>query len=246
MLSESRMLWFVRTTPLSQSLFAFPLIGMISGYQAILILGIGLPLLFGTMHATGDITYAAVPFAAMVAFAMVRPPVLSYEGRLFYRLKFLITGPGSFGPSSSAAGRKGKGKGRGIGRGRRGRGSRAAGEPSRKPRPAAAAGGGSADPAARPATGREPMTVRVSPDSPVEVAITLRTREGKAIARKKVRILLDGNPIRTVVSSSSGEVAAVLDPEECIGRRTVAARDIVGGDRLGDTMAERVIDFVRM
>ena len=84
------MVWFPKISAISQAIFTFPVIGFISGYQGIIIFGLGLPALFITIHATGAMHYGAGMFVAFLIFAMIRPPVISYEGRLYAILRFYM------------------------------------------------------------------------------------------------------------------------------------------------------------
>ena len=85
--SDKTALWFHRPTTLNQPLFQMPALGYISGLQATLMFGVGLPVFFGVMNSFG-VWAALVPFVMISALALIRPPILGYEGRLFVRVLF--------------------------------------------------------------------------------------------------------------------------------------------------------------
>ena len=222
--SESRMVWFPKISAISQAIFTFPVIGFISGYQGIIIFGLGLPALFITIHATGAMHYGAGMFVAFLIFAMIRPPVISYEGRLYAILRFYMR--------DRIKNRKVK---------KYVKKSRALSIPSsslqipkkaipkhilKKPKK---------------------LTVFVSANKEklTSISITLKNRNNAIMPNKKVRLLLDDIPIRTSISSGSGIVSTILEYEDCIGTRTLAVSEVTGSDDAGKILVKREIEFVR-
>lgn len=87
--SDKTALWFHRPTALNQPLFQMPVLGYISGSQALLLFGVGLPILFGMMSIF-DVWISVIPFCVIVILSVIRPPVLGYEGRLVVMILFHI------------------------------------------------------------------------------------------------------------------------------------------------------------
>ena len=88
--SEKTALWFHKPTALNQPLFQMPILGYVSGYQALLLFGVGMPVFFVTLNAY-DIITALPPLGAITALAMIRPPILGYEGRFFVLVWFCLS-----------------------------------------------------------------------------------------------------------------------------------------------------------
>ena len=244
--AQSRMIWFKRTGPLTQALFTLPLIGFITGQQAIIIVAFGLPILFGVLNATGDVLAAVLPFLVIVVFALIRPPVMSYEARLFTLLRFHIAG----GPVKAGK-KKGK-KGAAIARrshflSRPGTGPRKPkkGERSDDDEVEAAAAADGEDSRPSPAE-TETMEDGTYPGLPVEIAITLRDRADHILSRRRVGILLDGSMLRTAVSSTSGQIPVLIDPEEAVGTRRLAICEIGHDGSPASAIIEKRIAFVPM
>ena len=234
------MVWFRRTGPLTQALFTLPLIGFVTGQQAIIIVAVGMPVLFGVLSATGDIAAAVVPFIAIIVWAMIRPPVMSYEARLFTLLKFQLVG--------GAVKTKKKKGGRGSAAKRSRFLSRPGASAKKKDKKADAAeeAGDEGEPAeAPPPAEAEAMEVGTYPGMPVEVDITLRDRSGHILTRRKVGILLDGELVRTAMSSTSGHIGILIDPEEAIGTRMLSICEVgQDGSTPTSTIIEKKIAFV--
>lgn len=238
------MLWFRRTGPLTQAIFSLPLIGYISGQQAVMTVAVGLPVLFGILHATGgNVAAAVVPFIAISLFAMIRPPVMSYEARIFTLIKFYAVG----GAVKSRKKRKMSGKARRRarflgrpGRVKAGKKAAAAARPEPEPEPDAdGAGGAGGD-------GTESMEVGTYPGSPVDVSITLRDRARNILPRRRVAIMLDGRQMRTAVSSGSGHIPVMIDPDDAVGTRTLAVCEIAPDGKAGAAIVEKHLVFVPM
>ncbi len=228
--AQENMTWFPKNPTLTQPLLTFPVLGFISLYQAIIIFGLGLPAMFAVLQASQEIHTAAITLAAFAVFAMVRPPVIGYEGRLLSIVTFY------------AGGRKTP---RGTKRGKKA----AAGADSgvlAVPSSSLARRRERHRPEAAPQRQRKPqkMEVHVSPGALMRISIVLKTRDGQIIPRKRVRVVLDGRPIRTDISSAAGEVDVILDYGDCHGTRKITIAE-VDGDRTGDSIVEREIKFVR-
>ncbi len=217
--TEFKMFWFWKSTSLSQAIITLPVIGFINGHQSIIMFGVGLPLLFGTMQATGNISYGAAAFIIVILFAMIRPPVISYEGRLYAYLKGTV---GLYGKKDP---KKTKTKSKVFGKSSKMLG-KATGQKIIASKPDVI----------------EPMTVNVEPNSPVTIDIKLKTRTGLVI-KQKVRILLDDTPVTTTISSSAGLVTAILDPDECAGSKTVAVCEVLPDGTTGPVLTKREIVF---
>lgn len=67
-----------------------PILGYVSGYQALLLFGVGMPVFFITLNAY-DIIAALPPLGGITALAMIRPPILGYEGRFFVLVWFYLS-----------------------------------------------------------------------------------------------------------------------------------------------------------
>ena len=224
--SQSRMVWFSKTSGLYQPILAFPIIGFVSTYQALIIFMLGLPSLFITMSVTGQVFYGAIPFALFTLFSMIRPPVLSYEARLLAIVKFYARGGKKAGKKRSKSAKTG-------------RRSSVLAKPSttlRKPdtpRPVAV------EPVPDVV---ETMVMHVPTGGIIELSITLKNRDKIPLRRHKVRILLDGDLIRVDRSSDVGKVSLTLNYEDCIGTRKVTIEDSVDKETV---IAEREITFIR-
>ena len=214
--------WFHKHTALTQPIFALPVIGFLTGGQAATIFLVGIPVLFVAMQAAG-VSVALGAFAAVVVFSMLRPPVAGYESRLFAILLFYCR-PGRRGIGAKKAGQAGGGPGRGPGALRRGPGGAVGGE-------AADAGPTGADTA--------PLVVFVK-RTPIELRLQLTTGHGSAAGGSKVMIMMDDVELKRAVADDRGEVAVVIDPDICVGNRTVR---LVGGS--GEVLAEQPVSFRR-
>ncbi len=219
--SEAKMPWLSKMTSMSQPIFAVPLLGLVSTYQALIIFALGIPSLFITMHITGEIHLGLAPFLIFTIFAMIRPPLISYEGRMIAILSFHL-----FKGSSKKSKKKSKQKTKGSGF----FGKAGATPDITEPAPVQ--------------TKPEIMTVQVHGDNLQEISMMLSHR-GTPIRRRKVCILLDGDPIKTVISSVSGEVLTILSNDLCVGNRTISIAEI-SGDTIGETLMSREIKFVRI
>ena len=224
--SDKTALWFHRPTTLNQPLFQMPALGYISGLQATLMFGVGLPVFFGVMNSFG-VWAALVPFGAVSALALIRPPILGYEGRLFVRVLFHLRRrhPAKRKCSSLVIPVRKK-----IGASR-----------------AMRAKGKTADTSAEPKRPKKnsdsPLVVRSS-GRPVEISMLLRTYSNAA-SRRKVRILLDGAGIKTALPSKSGRVSVILHPDECAGRRRISIHEVTGDDRAGDLLTQKEVVFIQ-
>ena len=87
----------------------------------------------------------------------------------------------------------------------------------------------------------EPLRVR-SAGRPVEISMVLKTAGNRA-RRGRVRIMLDGAGIKTVVPSESGRVSVILHPEDCIGTRTVSIHEVDGNDAAGEALTSKEVAF---
>ncbi|ABK77320.1 hypothetical protein CENSYa_0687 [Cenarchaeum symbiosum A] len=208
--STSRMLWFHKKGALSSAMFTLPVLGYITGYQAAVI-SAGFLLFFMVMNLTGSIGHGAIPLAAAFVFAMVRPPVISYEGRLYHVIRFYLAG----GYSGRA--------------------------PRRSSSVLCAAGEG--HPPAAPQGRQGALPVTVHPGDPAEVSMILRDRNGAPAASRKVRILLEGETVKTDVSSSAGRITVLLLPEDCTGKKSISVCAIKDDGTTGDVLLWRELEF---
>lgn len=213
--SDKTAIWFHKPTMMNQPLFQVPLLGYITGSQGLLLFGVGLPAFFLVMNSYGPLA-ALAPLAGAAALAMIRPPVLGYEGRLAVAVWFYLA----------------------RGRGGQPAKSRAFSIPvptkaGAIPRKARLGKRAKAAPA--------PVEVRAT-GRPVEISLSLRTRDNR-VSRPKVRILLDGASIKTAVPSASGQVSVVLHPEDCAGTRRIAVHEVTGEDATGAKLTEKEVVF---
>ena len=229
-LPGEQMVWFAKTTALSQSIITFPMIGQISGYQAAVIFGLGLPTLFGVIQSTNNIGYAVVPFLCIVAFAMIRPPVMSYEARLLARLTFMLMGPRGIGGKKKKKKKTGKKKK----------------ESDVLCMPSMDFEADEVTDISEITAQRddEPLEVLVRPNTQVEVSITLRTSLG-ILPKRKVCILFDDILQKTTISSSSGEVRLLLDSSDCAGRRNIVICDVDQDGAPGNALISKTVEFVQ-
>ena len=241
--AQQRMIWFKRTGPLTQALFTLPLLGFITGQQAIIIVGLGIPVLFGVLSATGDVAAAVIPFLVIIVFALIRPPVMSYEARLFAILRFHAVG----GPVKATAKRKKKG-GKSSTASRRSRFMSRPGTGPKKARGKAsdADAAKEEEPAEDELTPQEVETMEVGtyPGLPVDVYITLRDRAGHLLPGRRVGIQLDGTMLRTAVSSADGKIPILIDPDDAIGTRQLAISEVKGDGTPASAIIEKKIAFV--
>lgn len=215
--SDKTAIWFDKPTLTNQPLFQMPLLGYVTGYQGLLLFGVGLPAFFLMMGPYG-LPAALAPLAAAAALAMVRPPVVGYEGRMAMIIWFYIRG-------GTRGGRTATSRALAVPR------SHGASLPG-KARPAAPRDGAAPAPVVVRATGR-----------PVEISLVLRTRENR-VSRPKVRILLDGASVKTAVPSPSGRVSVVLHPEDCTGTRKISVHEVAAGDdSTGAKLTEKEVVF---
>ena len=201
-LSKESAIWFHKPSALNQSIFAVPILGHLTSIQAIIIFGIGLPVMFITLQFVSELHYAIIAPAIMVVIAMIRPPVMSYEARLLTALRFSMSGGSAkkkkgIAVQSTALSMPSKGK-------KKGRQA----EPS-KPKPRK--------------TG--PIRVRAT-GKPMEVSLKLWSEDGTPYGDKKVRMLVDGEQVKTTLSSANGEVIMLLEPGECIGEKMIAVHGV--------------------
>ena len=213
------MIWFAKTPTLIQPILTIPVIGFISLYQAIIIFGLGMPSMFLTMQATGELFYGAVPLAIFTIFALIRPPMISYEARLWAMIRFTLFGNKKKKP-------------------RKKRSSRFGLPSSSMVRPK------SKDQSIRERPAVEKLTVPISHNKLMQISITLRNRNGSIMPNKRVRILLDKKPIMTEVSTQIGGLTVILEHDECIGTRTVSVAEVDEHGNTGELILERVITFV--
>ena len=237
--AQSRMIWFRRTGPLTQALFTLPLLGFITGQQAIIIVGLGMPVLFGVLNATGDVAAAVIPFLVIIVFALIRPPVMSYEARLFTLLRFHVVG----GPVKAKAKKKRSGaaakRSRFMSRpGTKDKGKKAKGKEDEEEAEAAEED----EPAPQDT---ETVEVSTSPGLPVDVFITLRDRAGHLLTGRRVGILLDGTMMRTAVSSTDGRIPVLIDPDEAVGTRHLAICEIRDDGSPAPAIVEKKLAFVQ-
>lgn len=235
------MIWFKRTGPLTQALFTLPLLGFITGQQAIIIVGLGIPVLFGVLGATGDVAAAVVPFIVIIVFALIRPPVMSYEARLFTLLRFHAVG----GPVKATKKKKKSGKAKPT----RSKFLSRPGTGPKKPRDKAAGDKGQErdeeQAAAAPAShAAETMEVGTYPGAPVDMYITLRDRAGHLLTGRRVGVLLDGTMIRTARSGNDGQILILIDPDDAIGTRQLAICEVRSDGSPASAIIEKKIAFV--
>jgi len=207
MSSTAKALWFHHPTAMSQPLFSVPVLGFITGSQALILLGLGLPALFIGIEA-GGVEYGVAAFLAIGVFSMIRPPVMGYEMRIITLLMFHLRG------GQKKAGKK---AGRG-GKSRKGpsalRGAPKAEEPARREAP-------------KPPE-PETMEVSVSGSMPVNIGLSL----GADHVRRKVRVLIDGGEILMTVADKDGQLSVILDPEDCVGEHEITVVDANEGTLL--------------
>lgn len=208
MSSTAKALWFHHPTAMSQPLFPIPVLGFITGSQALILLGLGLPALFIGMEA-GGVEYGIAAFCAIGAFSMIRPPVMGYEMRIITLLRFHLTG------GSRKTGKK-------AGKGKR----------PKKKAPSALRKAGKAEEPARREEPRPPeiekMEVSVSGNMPVNIGLSL----GGDNIRRKVRVLIDDREILMTVADKDGQLSVILDPEDCVGEHEMSVVDADGGTLL--------------
>ena len=237
--AQSRMIWFRRTGPLTQALFTLPLLGFITGQQAIIIVGLGMPVLFGVLNATGDVAAAVVPFLVIIVFALIRPPVMSYEARLFTLLRFHVVGGPVKARAKKKSGRAAARRSRFMSRpGTKDKDKKAKGREDEEETEAAEED----EPAPRDT---ETVEVSTSPGLPVDVFITLRDRAGHLLTGRRVGILLDGTMMRTAVSSTDGRIPVLIDPDEAVGTRHLAICEIRDDGTPASAIIEKKLAFVQ-
>ena len=216
-ISEETAIWFHKPSQLHQSIFSMPLLGYMSALQAIMIFGIGLPIMFAILYVTDDLAYAVLPPIIMGIIAMIRPPVMSYEARALTALRFLMGG-----------GVKPKKKAK----------SRSLSVPS----------GGGGETVVEPVEEIEPqpdIQIMVT-DKPITISLSLKTVDGGRYANKKVRILLDGNEIMTTLSSSTGHVVILMEPNDCVGQRVISVHALRDDDTIEPAaIIQKKVTFVR-
>ncbi len=185
--ANSPAIWFHRPTALNQVIFSVPILGYLTGAQAVIIFAVGVPLMFLVLEISDDIKLAAAPVISCVILAMIRPQFMPYESRIYAAMQFLLSKKEIAPCSESEILRMPK---------------------KRKSR------------AVQPAESAVRITAT---EKPIEISLTLADGSGRRYSGKTVRIMLDGIPIKTAVSSSSGQASVLLEPEECRGTRSIAA-----------------------
>ena len=196
-------IWYPKPTLLNQPIFAFPMIGFINGMQAaVVVIGIvGMFLMIG--QVPGDQLFlAGMPVVAAIVFAMIRPPVMGHEERLFHILRFMISGP-----KYKEAKKKG-------------------------PRPKAyrLAKRAVQKPTAKEAevAGREEVIHLVPTDRPLIFKITLRTPLGE-ILREPIRVKIDGVERMTQTPDHEGIITVHMFADECAGTKIVTMHQVKNG-----------------
>ena len=97
-----RFQWYEKPTLMEQKLFHLPVLGWVTVFQFALLVAVGMPGMFIALNVSGP--YAAPwPLLAAFIFAKFRPPMVGYEMRLYYILRFR-----AFGPKEKKAGPKPK------------------------------------------------------------------------------------------------------------------------------------------
>ena len=216
-ISEETAIWFHKPSLLHQSIFSIPVLGYLSTLQAIMIFGIGLPLMFAILYVANDSEYAVIPPIVMAVIAMVRPPVMSYEARALAALRFLMGG-------GVKPKKKAKSRSLAVPSGGKAKTEEAVEEPPDVP---------------------QDISVAVT-DKPVEVSLRLRTVDGSVFANKKVRVLLDGQEIKTTLSSTTGEILLLLESSDCFGQKTVSIHALRDDDTIEPkSIMEKRFTFVR-
>ena len=86
-----RFRWYEKPTLLGQKMFHLPILGWVTVFQFMLIVGIGMPAMFAAVNFGG---YYAAPWPLLVSFlfAKFRPPLLGYEMRLYHIIRFRMAG----------------------------------------------------------------------------------------------------------------------------------------------------------
>ena len=215
---NEQMTWFEKSSTLGQSIVTMPMIGPISAYQAIIIFGVGLSTMFIVMQATNSIAYAVAPFIAFTIFAMIRPPVMSYESRLLSNLQFMLFGP----KSKKKKSKKTK--------------SEVLVMPTTDLE--------EEEIEEVPVEEEQPMQVFVNPNTQVEVAITLRNNQ-QVLGKTKAWIFIDGIKQKTTMSNSSGEVRLLLDSAECIGKKEIVIYGVKADMSPGDRILSKAVEFIQ-
>lgn len=87
-----RFRWYEKPTLLGQKMFHLPVLGWVTVFQFMLVVGVGMPGMFAAINLAG--IYAAPwPLLAAFLFAKFRPPLLGYEMRLYHIIQFRMFGP---------------------------------------------------------------------------------------------------------------------------------------------------------
>ena len=194
-----------------------PVLGYISGSQALLLFGVGLPILFGMINLF-DAWIAAIPFCGIVVLTVLRPPILGYEGRLVVIVLFHLK-------------RRHKPK----------RKSDALKIPITKKLNKAKPHTSKKKPKKPSPQKTKPLVIKSS-GKPVEITMTLYTRYNRA-SRRRVRVLLDGSDIKTALPTKSGQVSIILHPDECVGTRRISIHDVTPDDKAGNMLTEKEVIF---
>lgn len=217
---DQPIVWFSKTTAMSQSIIRFPVIGQITGQQAVIIFGLGLPVLFGIMQTTGSIATAVPPFLAIIVFAMIRPPLMSYEARMFARLRFMI-----FGPKKKSQKKK-----------------RTRQVSDVLVVPSSDIDGEITEPIET--VPDVPIICHVKPDTQVEVSIKLKSGD-VIMVRKKACVFFDGKLQKTTISDSSGQIRLLLDSADCVGTKEIIAREVGNDGKPGEIIVSKKVEFVQ-
>ena len=89
---HARFRWYEKPTILGQKMFHLPVLGWVTVFQFVLLVGVGLPGMFAAMNLGGHWA-APWPLLGAFLFAKFRPPLLGYEARLYHLARFRMFGP---------------------------------------------------------------------------------------------------------------------------------------------------------
>ena len=89
---HGRVRWHEKPTLMGQRMFHLPVLGWVTVFQFTLLVGAGMPGMFIAV-TVADIYAAPWPLLAAFMFAKFRPPLLGYEMRLCYMVRFRMFGP---------------------------------------------------------------------------------------------------------------------------------------------------------
>ena len=88
----ARFRWYEKPTLMDQKMFHLPILGWVTVFQFVLLVGAGLPGMFISMSVGGHWA-APWPLLGAFLFARFRPPLLGYEMRLYHIVRFRMFGP---------------------------------------------------------------------------------------------------------------------------------------------------------